>query len=161
MAHTDIAITNQDGNLIADMSSLTVTAGHTFSIAASGGGVVLFFSPDVIQVLSPQPSGPVTIDDGGQTAFAFTSSGDGAYRIAFGTADVLEHPGFSDLPSNGSTLEIVVVMPPRAVAAATNPRGGTGPVLNPQGGDTFNPRGGTGPVLNPQGGDALNPRQGN
>ena len=137
MANVDITLSIQGESVLSDTPALTVVDGGTFTVLASGGTAALFFSPDLSAVVSPQPSGPVTLEDGQNAAFTFTSSEAGGYFIFYGPVGLDLEVGFPPQISNILYLETfaAAIAPPVAGGVTTPPKGGTGPVLNPQGVD--------------------------
>ena len=107
MAHTDITITNDAGVLVPSSSSVPVVDGDTVAFSTTdGSSVVLFFSPGAVSVLSPVPSGPVTIAGGEDASFTFTSSEEGAYSVFFKTSGAPAPSHFPVRESNQLLLEI-------------------------------------------------------
>jgi len=89
MAHTDVTLTNEDGVLVPSGDSVSVVSGDTVSFStADGSPAFVFFSPDVISVLSPTPGSAFEIAAGTKAEFSFTASNPGAYSAFFSsTAD--------------------------------------------------------------------------
>ena len=143
MANIEIKFTTQDGSVFSDIPSLTVVTDEMFTVTSSGGATSLVFSPDLAAAVLPQPPASLTLADGETTVFTFTSSDPGGYFIGYGPAgqpiDAEFPPERSNIlylqtAANAVAPQPMIVL--SAVAAvATPPKGGSGPVLNPQGAD--------------------------
>jgi hypothetical protein len=92
MANTDITLSPQGflGIWEPNISRISVSEGDTFTIASSGGFVNIFFSPALSSILLPEPQFPVSLGDGQDVSFTFTSSAIGSYSIVYGVEEVLE-----------------------------------------------------------------------
>ena len=143
MANIDITFTTQNGNVFTDTPSISVVTGETFTVTSSGGAASLVFSPDLTAAVSPQPDSLITLADGQSIAFTFTSDNPGGYFIAYGLAGLPVDAEFPSETSNTLYLQTIMIAeppPPAPVVVAvvtppTPPKGGSGPVLNPQGAD--------------------------
>src|SRR5665213_94466 len=105
MANTDITLTLLNGDVFSDTPVLTVFNGDTFSVTSSGGAAILMFSPDLTAAVAPQPAVSVTVADGEQVAFTFTSSDPGGYFIAYGPAGADIETAFPPELSNALHLQ--------------------------------------------------------
>jgi hypothetical protein len=142
MANIEIKFTTQDGSVFTDTPSLTVITDETFSVTSTGGAASLVFSPDLAAAVSPRPESPITLADGQSMEFTFTSDKPGGYFIAYGPVGLPVDAEFPPEVSNILYLQTrMVAMAPQpapmlmATVTSTPPKGGTGPVLNPQGAD--------------------------
>jgi hypothetical protein len=141
MANIDIKFTTQDGLVFTDTPSLTVVEGEMFTVTSHGGAASLVFSPDLAAAVSPQPQAVIALADGESTSFTFTSANPGGYFIAYGPSDLPVDAEFPPESSNILYLQTSAAAAPLhsevvvSAAIATPPKGGTGPVLNPQGAD--------------------------
>ncbi|MGD0366738.1 MAG: hypothetical protein ABSA94_04735 [Acidobacteriaceae bacterium] len=106
MANTVITISMENGVLVPSQPSVPAVQGNTVTFSAPGDSATLFFSPGAVSILSPAPSGPVSIASGGKTAFTFTSSKPGAYSVFFEPNASSPPANFPVRPSNLLLLEI-------------------------------------------------------
>jgi hypothetical protein len=121
MAHTNITISNEEGSLVASAPSVSVVHGDTIVFSTNdGSSVVLFFSPGAVSVLSPVPSGPITVAGAETAKFTFTSSEAGAYSVIFRTSHAPVPTQFPVRESNELLLHI---------GAGHGSFGGGGPIV--------------------------------
>ena len=107
MAHTDVTITNDSGKLVPSRSSVPVVDGDSVTFSTAGGEKAgLFFSPDAVSVLSPQPTNPVSVSGNEGQTFTFTSSDEGAYSVFFEREGGWGPNHFPDRSSNQLVMEI-------------------------------------------------------
>jgi hypothetical protein len=107
MAHTDIILTEQRGVFTPSQPQVPVVKGDSISFSTSGGvPVALFFSPAAAAVLSPAPSVPTMVAQGGEIEFTFTTSDAGAYSVFFETSASEAPSHYPVRPSNMLLLEI-------------------------------------------------------
>jgi hypothetical protein len=100
---------------------------HDDTVAFStndGSSVVLFFSPGAVSVLSPVPSGPITVAGKEMAKFTFTSSDAGAYSVIFRTGHAPAPTHFPVRESNELLLHV-------ETGHGTFGGGGGGPIVNP------------------------------
>ena len=143
MANTDVTLTSQDGSVFSDNAAITVFDGDTFTVTSNGGVTALLFSPDLAASVSPETQVPITLTDGQRVEFTFTSSDPAGYFIAYGPAgvdiDLAFPPELSTTVHLQGPLEGIEPPPPPPLpvigGVTTPPKGGTGPILNPQGAD--------------------------
>lgn len=96
----------ENGVLVPSQPSVPAVQGNTVTFSAPSDSATLFFSPGAVSILSPAPSGPVSIASGGKTTFTFTSSKPGAYSVFFEPNAATPPPGYPVRPSNLLMLEI-------------------------------------------------------
>lgn len=110
MADTSIFISaNEFSGLRAEPSSVPVKEGDSVTFTASEDvSASLYFSPDALSILSPEPSNPVEVDDTDPITFDFTGSGPGNFYVAVtnqGADAVTKFP----LTDPGSVLQIFLL----------------------------------------------------
>lgn len=123
MANTTILITADEfGAVLAEPASVPFNQGDSITFtAAEEVSAFLYFSPDAVSILSPQPINPVALDDTAVVVFEFSGSGPGAFYVAATGGDLV-----SEFPSEdqGNVLQMVLipivapVPPPMAVESS-------------------------------------------
>ena len=106
MANTVITISMENGVLVPSQPSVPAVQGNTVTFSAPRDSATLFFSPGAVSILSPAPSGPVSIASGGKTSYTFNSSKPGAYSVFFEPNASSPPANFPVRPSNLLLLEI-------------------------------------------------------
>jgi len=83
MANTDVHITEQDGQLFPDVSSVPIVAGDTVTFYADPDHEVsLCMTRETTAIFVPRPDVMVTIATGASVMLTFTSAPPAAYCIA-------------------------------------------------------------------------------
>ena len=85
MANTDVTLINNGGVYVPSTASVAVVDGDTLSFSTSDGNAAyLFFSPDAMPALSPNPGTPFHLSPGARANFRFITSAQGAYSVLVG-----------------------------------------------------------------------------
>ena len=122
MSQTTVQISNLNGLLTASQKSVKIASGDSIVFSAPpDSSATLFFSPACSSILSPAPSGPMTITAGESRSFTFTSDAPGAYSVFF-ESDPSTAPGVFPL---GNSSELVLGTDPNQIGFEVIGTGGT------------------------------------
>src|SRR5436305_14793720 len=96
MANSDVILAVDQGAFVPSADSIPVIKGDTLSLHNTGTGpAFLFFSPDAISALSPNPGSPFAIAAGPKAVFTFLSSAPAAHPVYLGSRPAASPPLFS------------------------------------------------------------------
>ena len=118
MTNTEVTLFNDIGVFVPSVASVSVVSGDTVSFSTSDHKpVVLFFSPNAVEALSPKPANPFPIAAGGKAVFKFSSSDPGAYSVFFAENPESGPASFPTAISRNLVLEISAVDVPPSFGA--------------------------------------------
>ncbi len=86
MANTTVLFTLDEGEVLANVNWLPLAVGETISFDAPLGipNPILFFSPDLRKVFTPEPPDHLILGQSAPWVFTVTASQPGAYTIMVG-----------------------------------------------------------------------------
>jgi hypothetical protein len=124
MANTIVSFTKDEGEILANLNWLPLSIGDTISFAEAVGDTppVLFFSPDLIRILTPAPPAYFILGQSAPWVFTVTAAQPGAYTIMVGS-DPECPPFFPDRSSSNLFFES---MPPSVGIGKVDPPGKQG-----------------------------------
>jgi hypothetical protein len=88
MANTLISFTTDEDEILANLNWLPLAVGDTISFTDNPGSnpTVLFFSPDLTNILTPAPPTPLILGQTSPLVFTVTTAQPGAYTIVVGSS---------------------------------------------------------------------------
>jgi hypothetical protein len=110
MANTTVSFTSDEGENLANLNWLPLAVGDTirFADTSSNNPTVLFFSPDLINILTPAPPAHLILGQSGDSVLTVAAAQPGAYTIIVGSSP--DFPPF--FPERSSTNLFFESMPP-------------------------------------------------
>ena len=103
-----IVVRQNEAARVPSVSRVRVTAGQQINFQAADVASTLYFSPDLMGILTPAPEASVTLTPGADLSYSITGEDPGAYEILF-QAPELEAPTVFDPPAADQTSFLLLL----------------------------------------------------
>lgn len=116
MANTTLSFTTADDEILANLNWLPLANGDTITFDAPAGNThpVVFFSPDLISILTPTPPPHLVVDNTVPPVFTVSASRPGSYTLVVSSSAEFP-PYFPERSSNILFLQSTPVLVGSAV----------------------------------------------